>query len=555
MDSSPHKVFAAMTTLPNTPTSATAQTAFRIPPASGLGIDNKPLAARLSGSGSRGKRIADPVTRRDSTPGFIPQPFPLDTTPPRRIHPGALLSSIQLADFLVVLVAGAVALALQQAYHWPLGGLPMATAALVLLLMMRALEPGPRQPQALLRRGLRKQIADGAVHALTAFSFALLAVIAVGQPSFEERTPLIQYLCVWVLLAIGGIALVRFVLAHLARRWRAAGRLKQLVAVYGTGDLAERLVERLAASCPEAVEIVGVFDDRAARRITGPGLRELPHGTTAELVELSRGFEIDRIVVALPHSAEQRLLEILRKLHMMPVEISLAPDMVGFSLAAKGHEEFGGLPLLDVYGRPLSFGQGLIKAIFDRTAAALGLIALSPLLLIVAAVIKLDSKGPVLFRQNRYGFGDRVIAVYKFRTMKAESTDANGEKQTAVNDPRITRIGGFLRRSSIDELPQLLNVLRGELSLVGPRPHAVSMRVRQRRNADIVPDYALRHHVKPGITGWAQVNGYHGPVETERALHERVAYDLDYINNWSLWFDIRILMQTLLIAFGQRRAY
>jgi exopolysaccharide biosynthesis polyprenyl glycosylphosphotransferase len=240
---------------------------------------------------------------------------------------------------------------------------------------------------------------------------------------------------------------------------------------------------------------------------------------------------------------------------MMPVEISLAPDMVGFSLAAKGHEEFGGLPLLDVYGRPLSFGQGLIKAIFDRTAAALGLIALSPLLLIVAAVIKLDSKGPVLFRQNRYGFGDRVIAVYKFRTMKAESTDANGEKQTAVNDPRITRIGGFLRRSSIDELPQLLNVLRGELSLVGPRPHAVSMRVRQRRNADIVPDYALRHHVKPGITGWAQVNGYHGPVETERALHERVGYDLDYINNWSLWFDIRILMQTLLIAFGQRHAY
>jgi lipopolysaccharide/colanic/teichoic acid biosynthesis glycosyltransferase len=148
-----------------------------------------------------------------------------------------------------------------------------------------------------------------------------------------------------------------------------------------------------------------------------------------------------------------------------------------------------------------------------------------------------------------------VIQVYKFRTMKAESADANGEKQTEVNDPRITGVGGFLRRWSLDELPQLFNVLSGELSLVGPRPHAVSMRVKQRRNEDIVPDYALRHHVKPGITGWAQVNGYHGPVETERHLHERVAYDLDYINHWSLWFDIRIILKTMFIAFGHREAY
>jgi Undecaprenyl-phosphate glucose phosphotransferase len=544
-----------MTTMPNSPSNAAASPGYRAPPATGLGIDAKPLTARLAGQSARGQRIADPVARRESVPAFVPEPFPLDAKPPRRIHPGALRSSIQFADFLVVLLTGVVALALQPASGWPPGGLPVTAGVLVLALMMRALEPGPRQPQALLQRGLPKQIVDGAVHALTAFAFALLVVVAVGQPSAAERASLIQYFCLWVVIAIGGIAAVRLMLAHLLRRWRAAGRLKQLVAIYGTGDLAERLVERLAASCPETVEIVGVFDDRAVRRIAGPGLRELPHGTTAELVELSRKYEIDRIVVALPHSAEQRLLEILRKLHKMPVEISLAPDMVGFNLAAKGHEDFGGLPLLDVYGRPLSFGQSLMKTAFDRVAAGLGIVALSPLLLIVAAAIKLDSRGPVVFRQNRYGFGDRVIGVYKFRTMKDEAADANGEKQTAVNDPRITRIGGFLRRSSIDELPQLFNVLRGELSLVGPRPHAVSMRVRQRRNEDIVPDYALRHHVKPGITGWAQVNGYHGPVETERALHERVAYDLDYINNWSLWFDIRILLRTLLIAFGQRHAY
>lgn len=545
-----------MTTMPNSPSSTSLPQGFRVPPPSGFGIDipNRQRTARLAGAGTRGQRVADPVTRRDNTPVFVPQPFPLDATPPRRIHPGALLSSVQLADFLVVLVTGAVALALLPAYGWPLDRLPLIAGALVLALMMRALEPGPRQPRELLRRSVGKQIVDGGVHALAAFAFALLVIVAVCQPGDTERVPLIHYFGLWMMIALGGIAAVRLTLAQLSRRWRAAGRLKQLVAVYGTGDLAERLVERLAA-CPETIEIVGVFDDRAARRIAGPGLRELAHGTTAELVELSRRYEIDRIVVALPHSAEQRLIEILRKLHKMPVEISLAPDMVGFNLAAKDHEEFGGLPLLDVYGRPLSFGQSLLKTVFDRGAAALGIIALSPLLLLVAAAIKLDSKGPVLFRQNRYGFGDRVIGVYKFRTMKAEAADANGEKQTAVNDPRITRIGGFLRRSSIDELPQLLNVLRGELSLVGPRPHAVSMRVRQRRNEDIVPDYALRHHVKPGITGWAQVNGYHGPVDTEKALHERVAYDLDYINNWSLWFDIRILSRTLLIVFGQRHAY
>jgi len=545
-----------MTTAQNSPSIATSAD-FSSSPSSGLVIDigARPSPVRFGGAGSRGKRVADPVTRRDPTPVFVPEPFPLDAPPPRRIHPGALLSAIHLADFLVVLLTGAAALALQPGFGWRLGGLQAITWAVALLLMTRALEPGRRRSQELIRRSLPKQIADGATHALTAFSFALLAVIAAGQPSAGVRGQLILSVCLWMMIAIGGIAAVRVVLAQMLRRWRAAGRLKQLVAVYGTGDLAERLVGRLAGSCPETVEIVGVFDDRIARRISGPGLRELPHGTTAELVALSQRYEIDRIVVALPHSAEHRLLEILRKLHKMPVEISLAPDMVGFNLAAKDHEDFDGLPLLDVYGRPLTFGQSLIKTAFDRIAAALGLIAISPLLLAVAAAIKLDSKGPILFRQNRYGFGDRVIGVYKFRTMKADTADTNGEKQTAVNDPRITRVGGLLRRLSIDELPQLLNVLRGELSLVGPRPHAVSMRVRQRRNEDIVPDYALRHHVRPGITGWAQVNGYHGPVETERALHERVAYDLEYINNWSLWFDIRILLRTVFIAFGQRHAY
>lgn len=510
----------------------------------------RPSGARFAGiSSGRTARFA-PGARDDRGPP--PRRVALDGKRLPRVQPAAVASAMQFADFAIVLVAGLASFVLQRDIPWPLPFLPGATAALVLGLMTRGLT-AVSQHQDLTRQRLGKLLGEGIAHMLAAFGFALIAAVAVFQPGAAERTPLIDWLLCWAVIAMAGIAVARGVLSFLQTRWQGAGRLKQLVAVYGTGDLAERLVERLG-KCPD-IEIVGVFDDRAGRGVIGNGLRALPHGTTADLVEMSRLLEIDRIVVALPHSAEKRLLEILRKLHKMPVEISLAPDMVGFHVPTKEQDEFGGLPLLDVYGKPLSFGQNLVKSAFDRLAASLGVLALSPLLLAVAVAIKLDSRGPVLFRQNRYGFGDRVIQVFKFRTMKAESSDANGEKQTERNDPRITRVGRLLRKLSIDELPQLFNVVRGELSLVGPRPHAISMRVKQRRNEDIVPDYALRHHVKPGITGWAQVNGYHGPVDTEGHLHQRVAYDLDYINHWSLWFDVRIILKTMLIAFGHREAY
>ncbi|HEY1796687.1 MAG TPA: undecaprenyl-phosphate glucose phosphotransferase [Stellaceae bacterium] len=390
---------------------------------------------------------------------------------------------------------------------------------------------------------------EAIMRTLAPFALALIAVLLLQG----FANPMFGWLATWASGAACAVLGIHLCAATRIMRWHAEGRFKRTVAIFGSGDLAARLLERLHAACSDSIELVGVFDDR--RRAGNTNLQALVCGNSRDLIELSRQRMIDRVVVALPHSAEQRLVEVLRKLHHMPVEISLAPDMVGFSVAGRDSAEFGGLPLIDVYGQPLSFGQNLAKGMFDKIIAALALTVAAPVMLACAIAIKFDSRGPVLFCQPRLGFGDRVIKVFKFRSMYHEAADLACERQSSKDDPRITRIGRFLRKSSLDELPQLINVLRGEMSLVGPRPHAIAMQVEHRRNEDIVPDYALRHHVKPGITGWAQVNGYNGPVDTVEALRARVAHDLDYINNWSLWFDVRSLLLTLKVLVAQRHVY
>lgn len=311
----------------------------------------RPSAGRFAGiSAGRATRFA-PRGRDDRGPPL--RRVTIDGKRPPRVQPAAVASVIHFTDFAIVLIAGLASFAMQSAIAWPPPFLPAATAALVLALMMRGL--GEAQHQDLTRQSLSKLLGDGVSHMLAAFGFALVAAVAVFQPEDAARAPLIAWLLGWAAIAMAGIVAARGMLSFLQTRWQSAGRLKQLVAVYGTGDLAERLVERLRG-CPD-LDIVGVFDDRAGRGIIGNGLRALPHGTTADLVEMSRLMKIDRIVVALPHSAEKRLLEILRKLHQMAVEISLAPDMVGFHVPAAGYEAFGGLPLLDVYGKPLTLGK------------------------------------------------------------------------------------------------------------------------------------------------------------------------------------------------------
>jgi exopolysaccharide biosynthesis polyprenyl glycosylphosphotransferase len=215
----------------------------------------------------------------------------------------------------------------------------------------------------------------------------------------------------------------------------------------------------------------------------------------------------------------------------------------------------GNVPFLDVFDRPLTEWGKIIKAVEDKIIASLAVVALSPVMLLVALAIKLDSKGPVLFKQKRFGFNNELIEVFKFRSMYHESSDVDAARLVTKGDLRVTRIGRFLRKSSLDELPQLFNVLRGELSLVGPRPHATKAKAADKLYNDVVDGYFARHRVKPGITGWAQINGWRGETDTAEKLQRRVEHDLYYIENWSLMFDLYILWRTPIALLKTESAY
>jgi exopolysaccharide biosynthesis polyprenyl glycosylphosphotransferase len=211
--------------------------------------------------------------------------------------------------------------------------------------------------------------------------------------------------------------------------------------------------------------------------------------------------------------------------------------------------------MLTLFDRPISGWSAVIKLIEDQTVALMALILLTPVMLAIACAIKIESPGPVLFRQRRFGFNDHLIEVWKFRTMRAEYTDADAKEQTTKGDPRVTRVGRFLRKWSLDELPQLFNVLRGEMSIVGPRPHAIATKAGGKLFQEVVDRYAARHRVKPGITGWAQVNGWRGETDTIRKVRTRVKFDLFYIDNWSVWFDVYIILRTFVAIFRTDSAY
>jgi Undecaprenyl-phosphate glucose phosphotransferase len=371
------------------------------------------------------------------------------------------------------------------------------------------------------------------------------SAVGVGQLSPEH------YVIVFSTLAMAGERLLGY---GLLNRWQAAGHLSACVVVFGADAIGQRLVKVVREEYSESVEVVGIFDDRAQRAPAHVHGIPVEGGIDALIEFVKSAPSVDKVLIALPMSAEGRILQLLTKLRSLAVDVALVPDFVGMRLARQFVRD-GQPPLLSVLRRPQSEFDWFLKRSFDFVTALILLIALSPLLALTALAIRLDSRGPILFRQPRLGLNNKEFNVLKFRSMYVEKSDLAAREQTKRNDSRVTRVGAWLRRLSIDELPQLFNVLRGDMSLVGPRPHALGMQVKNRLCDEIVREYAVRHRMRPGITGWAQVRGLRGAVDEPALLEARVNHDIYYIDNWSFVFDLRILMMTVIELIRPRNAF
>ncbi len=366
-----------------------------------------------------------------------------------------------------------------------------------------------------------------------------------------------QYSRAWILgwwfSGLGGLTVARIFAEQLRARMVAQKRLTERYAIYGANEEARLMVERMRSQ--PGIEIVGIFDDRRTR--VPPEIVGIPvSGGMPELATLAESGAIDRVVVALPLAALGRIAQLVKSLYALPMIIDIGfdarpSDIINFRSAKR----IAGSLLIEIFNHPLDGWRDFIKMCEDRMLSAILLVFALPLICIAAVAIKLDSPGPVFFRQARYGFGGRIFDAIKFRTMHVSQADALGTQLTRRNDPRVTRVGRILRRTSFDEMPQLLNVLRGEMSLVGPRPHPLAAKAADILYHEAIGHYALRHRVRPGITGLAQVSGWRGETETLVQLQKRVECDLDYIEHWSLWLDIRILLRTASCIFHNANVF
>jgi Undecaprenyl-phosphate glucose phosphotransferase len=349
----------------------------------------------------------------------------------------------------------------------------------------------------------------------------------------------------WFLLGLVALAAERAVLSRVTLSMVRAGRLDRRTVVVGGGEFGRELLRDLAKARQSEIKMLGVFDDRGDDRSpeTVEGFPKL--GNVDDLVEFARHTRIDLVIFALPITAEQRILEMLRKLWVLPIDVRLAAHANRLRFRPRSYSYVGHVPVLDILDKPIADWDVVIKLAFDKIVGGLALIALSPILLATTIAVKLDSPGPVLFRQKRYGFNNELIEVFKFRSMYVDQTDATATKLVTKDDSRVTRVGRFIRKTSLDELPQLFNVIfKGNLSLVGPRPHAVHAKAADRQYDEVVDGYFARHRVKPGITGWAQINGWRGETDTPEKIQQRVEHDLYYIENWSILLDLYVLAIT-----------
>lgn len=402
--------------------------------------------------------------------------------------------------------------------------------------------PGNSRLNLMPRRVLRQTVVNWILISSILLFFGYASGYATSFPS--------DVIVCWLIAAPITQLTAHFIARHYLKRAAAVAENQKRVVVVGCNDIGARLAEQFDDSPFLGVRCLGFFDDRSRERLTQLQEHALL-GRLKDLASYVKANGVDQIYLALPMASQPRILKLLDDLKDTTASIFFAPDIFLTDLIQGRLDYVAGVPVVAVCDTPFSGINGLIKRVSDLVLASLILLLISPLLAVIAIGVKLSSPGPILFRQRRYGLDGKEILVYKFRSMTVME-DGDKVTQATRNDQRITRFGGFMRRTSLDELPQFINVLQGRMSIVGPRPHAVSHNETYRK---LIKGYMVRHKVKPGITGWAQVNGYRGETETVDKMEKRIEFDLEYLRNWSLGLDLWIIVKTVMVVARDRNAY
>ena len=450
-----------------------------------------------------------------------------------------LAGALAVAD-TTILGAGSVGSHLLR--HGPVP-IPLEVASITLLAI--ALTLNAMHLAGAYGRAAAGSVATQVGTALRVWSLVFVTLLTVGYLTKTSDDFSRAWAVGWYGATLLGFALARVAAANQVARWRRHGRLARTVAIVDLcGGAGQHLARRLLRTAGETVRLVGVFGaERSEHRKDG----------VTDLVALGRLFRLDEVVVVVTGGTPVADVNaVVRKLGTLPTNVRVCPDLPDMTVVPREAGMLFGEPMVTVYRRPLTGWNRVAKRAEDLVISACLVPLVLPCLLLVCVLIKLDSPGPILFRQRRLGFNNNVITVFKLRTMHHRPGPELQVQQARRNDARLTRVGRILRKTSIDELPQLLNVLRGDMSLVGPRPHALA---HNEEYSALIDDYLGRHRVQPGITGWAQVNGLRGETDTLDKMRRRVEHDLAYIDDWSLMLDIKIMFLTLLHGFFDRNAY
>ena len=454
--------------------------------------------------------------------------------------PIVIAGAVRLADFALVNLIG-VGLYLgyvapRSSFHWEYVAAILAMTATAVICFQAA-----DIYQVEMFRGQLRQM----MRMISSWAFVFL--LFIGASFLVKLGNEISRLWLSTFFFVGLAALIaeRVFVRTLVRGWARHGRLDRRTIIVGADQNGEHLVDALKAQTDTGIEVLGVFDDRNDDRAQDTCAGSPKLGKVDDIVEFARRTRVDLVLFALPISAETRILEMLKKLWVLPVDIRLSAHTNKLRFRPRSYSYIGEVPTLDVFEAPITDWDLVMKWLFDHVVGTLVLLLALPVMGLVALAIKLDSPGPVLFRQKRFGFNNERIDVFKFRSLYHDQADPLASKVVTKDDKRVTRVGRFIRKTSLDELPQLFNVVfKSNLSLVGPRPHAVQGRLQSRLFDEAVDGYFARHRVKPGITGWAQINGWRGEVDSEEKIQKRVEFDLYYIENWSVLFDLYILLNT-----------